>query len=172
MNNLIEPTQCLQKSKNNQLEFIWLMITNFFGRGRYKMDFGMKTEFEAKLSPRDNEAVYNQNLRMSIHMTEDLIVELALMHNYGIITLLPFCKCTSRNFAQRKPNVKLRLFVDLWTINQLAHCQMHHNTWQGNLCSASLVAARFLFACTWWTNGQWKSLLSILVAEILPTKDL
>ena len=56
---------------------------------------------------------------MPIHLKEDLIVELALMHKYGIITVLPFSKYASPIFAQRKPNGKLRLLVDLRKINTL-----------------------------------------------------
>ena len=41
------------------------------------------------------------------------------MHNYGIITVLPFSKYASPIFAQRKPNVKLRLLVDLRKTNTL-----------------------------------------------------
>ena len=56
---------------------------------------------------------------MPIHLEEDLIVELALMHKYGIVTILPFSKYASPIFAQRKPNGKLRLLVDLRKINSL-----------------------------------------------------
>ena len=56
---------------------------------------------------------------MAIHLKEDLIVELALMHKYGIITVLPFSKYASPIFAQRNPNGKLRLLVDLRKINSL-----------------------------------------------------
>ena len=41
------------------------------------------------------------------------------MHKYGIITTLPFSKYDSPIFAQRKPNGKLRLLVDLRKINAL-----------------------------------------------------
>ena len=54
------------------------------------MDIGFNTEFKVKLTPIDDEAVYSQSLPMPIHLKEDLIVELALMHKYGIITVLPF----------------------------------------------------------------------------------
>ena len=59
---------------------------------RHRMDIGMITEFKVKLTPKDNKAAYNQSLPMPIHLMEDLIVELALMHQYGIITVLPFSK--------------------------------------------------------------------------------
>ena len=56
---------------------------------------------------------------MQTHLKEDLIIELALIHKYGIITVLPFSKYASPIFAQRKPNGKLRLLVDLQNINSL-----------------------------------------------------
>ena len=83
------------------------------------MDIGMNTEFKGKLTPKDDKVVYSQSLPMPIHLKEDLIVELALMHNYGIITVLPFSKYASPIFAQRKPSGKLRLLVDLRKINSL-----------------------------------------------------
>ena len=79
----------------------------------------MNTEFKVKLSPKDDKTVFGQSLPMPIHLKEDLIVELALMHEYGIITALPFSKYASPIFAQRKPNAKLRLLVDLRKINSL-----------------------------------------------------
>ena len=82
------------------------------------MDIWMNTEFKVKLTPKDDKAVYSQSLPMPIHLKEDLIVELALMHKYGIVTVLPFSKYASPIFAQRKPNGK-RLLVDLRKINSL-----------------------------------------------------
>ena len=46
-------------------------------------------------------------------------MELALLRKYGIITTLRFSKYASPTFAQRKPNGKLRLLVDLRKINTL-----------------------------------------------------
>ena len=56
---------------------------------------------------------------MPIHLKEDLVVELASMHKYGIITVLPFSKYASPIFAHRKPNGKLSLLVDLRKMNSL-----------------------------------------------------
>ena len=83
------------------------------------MDIGMNTEFKVRLTPKDDKAVYSQSLPMPVHLKEDLIVELTLMPKYGIITVLPFSKYASPIFAQRKPNGKLRLLVDLRKINTL-----------------------------------------------------
>ena len=83
------------------------------------MDIGMNSEFKVKLTPKDDKAVYSQNLPMPIHLKENLIVELAIMYKYGIITVLPFSKYASPIFAQRNPNGKLRLLVDLRKTNTL-----------------------------------------------------
>ena len=49
---------------------------------RHRMDIGMNTEFKVKLTPKGDKAAYSQSLPMPIHLKEDLIVELALMHKY------------------------------------------------------------------------------------------
>ena len=41
------------------------------------------------------------------------------MHKYALITVLPFSKYASPIFAQRKPNGRLRLLVDLRKISSL-----------------------------------------------------
>ena len=56
------------------------------------MDIGMNTDLKVNLTPKDDKAVESQSPPMSIHLKEDLIVELALMHKYGVITVLLFSK--------------------------------------------------------------------------------
>ena len=85
----------------------------------HKMDIGVNMEFEVKLNPKDDKAVYNKSLPTPIHLKEDLIVELAPMHKYGTITALPFPKHASPLFAEGKPNGKLRLPLDLQKTNSL-----------------------------------------------------
>ena len=101
----------------------------------------MNTDFKVKLTPKDDEAVCSQRPPMPIHLKEDLIVELALMHKYGIITVLPFSKYASPIFAQRKPNGKLRLLVDLRKINSLIADDYTNNN---NPVSTLLDAAQHL----------------------------
>ena len=107
----------LNGNEKHAVEDILVEYHDIFAR--HRMDIGMNTEFKVRLTPKDDKAVYSQNLPMPIHLKEDLIVELALMHKYGIITVLPFSKYASPIFAQRKPNGKLRLLVDLRKINTL-----------------------------------------------------
>ena len=107
----------LTETEKQAVEDILVEYHDIFAR--HRMDIGMNTEFKVKLTPKDDKAVYSQILPMAIHLKEDLIVELAPMHKYGIITVLPFSKYASPIFAQRKPNGKLRLLVDPRKINTL-----------------------------------------------------
>ena len=73
-----------------------------------------------KLTPKDDSPAYSQSLPAPIYLKEDILVELAmLIDRYGIITTLPLTKYASPIFAQKKPNGKLRLLVDLRKINNL-----------------------------------------------------
>ena len=82
-------------------------------------DIGIKTEFKVQLPPLDNRPAYSRSLPAPINLKDDILVELALLQKYGIITTLPFSKYASPIFAQRKSNGKLRLLVDLRKINTL-----------------------------------------------------
>ena len=78
---------------------------------RHRKDIGMNTEFKVKSTPKDDKAVYSQNLPMSIHLKEDLIVELVLMHKYGIITVLLFPSTRAPYLHKRSPTENC---VSLW----------------------------------------------------------
>ena len=77
---------------------------------RNRFDIGVNKEFTVKLTP---------SLPAPVNIKEDILVELAIPHNFGFITTLPFSKYASTIFAQKKPNGKLRLLVDLRKINSL-----------------------------------------------------
>ena len=89
-------------------------------------------------SPLDNRPAYSRSLLAPINLKDDILVELALLQNYGIITTLPFSKYASPIFAQRKPNGKLRLLVDLRKINTLiADDYINNNDPVGTLTDAA-----------------------------------
>ena len=79
----------------------------------------MNTELKVKLTLKDDNAVYIVIVPMPIYLKENLFVELAPRQKYGINTVLLFSKYAKPLFAQRKPNGKLRLLVDLSKINSL-----------------------------------------------------
>ena len=122
---------------------------------------------------------------MPIHLKEDLIVELALMHKYGIITVLPFSKYASPIFAQRKPNGKLRLLVDLRKINGLIADNYTNNNHPVSTLSdaAQHLAGKSLFCkphcsqtyhCLQMADQRSVEMLAFNFASrtFLPTKDL
>ena len=84
---------------------------------QHRFDSGIDTEFKVQITPLDNRPAHSQSLPAPINFKDDVPVELALLHKYGIITTLPFSKFASPIFAQRKPNGKLHLLVDLRNIN-------------------------------------------------------
>ena len=71
------------------------------------------------LTPQHEELVYSQSLLTPANRKDNLLVESALMQEYGFITTTPHNKYSSRVFAQRKSNGKLRILVDLRRINHL-----------------------------------------------------
>ena len=172
----------LNENEKHAVEDILVEYHDIFAR--HRMDIGMNTEFKVRLTPRDDKAVYSQSLPRPIHLKEDLIVELALMHKYGIITVLPFSKYASPIFAQRKPNGKLRLLVDLRKINTLMADDYTNNN---HPVSTLLDAAQHLagkspfckldcsqaYHCLQMADQRSVEMLAFsLLAEHLPTKDL
>ena len=123
-----------------------ILVENHDIFARHRTDIGLNTEFKVKLTPKDDKAFHSQCLPMPIHLKEDLIVELALMHKYGIITVLPFSKYASPIIAQRKPNGKLRLLVDLRKIIMIADVYTNINHPVRTLSdAASHLAGKSLF---------------------------
>ena len=107
----------LQPDAKKAVENLLVEFHDNFARHRF--DIGINTEFKVQLIPLDNRPAYSQSLPSPINLKDDILVELAPLHNYGIITTLPFSKYASPIFAQRKPDGKLRLLVDLRKINTL-----------------------------------------------------
>ena len=107
----------LRQDAKQAVENLLVEFHDIFARHRF--DIGIKTEFKVQLTPLDNRPAYSQSLPAPLNLKDDILVELALLHKYGIITTLPFSKYASPIFAQRKPNGKLRLLVDLRKINTL-----------------------------------------------------
>ena len=80
----------LTETEKQAVEDIQVNYHDIFAR--YRMDIGMNTEFMVKPLSKGDKAVDSRSAPQPIHLKEDLIVELALMHRYGIITVLPFSK--------------------------------------------------------------------------------
>ena len=109
---------------------------------RHRFDIGMNEEFKMKLTPKDDSPVYSQSLPAPINLKEDILVELTRLPKYGIFTTLPFSKYASTIFAQKKPNGKLRLLVDLRKTNSLiSDDNINNNHPVSTLVDAALLMA-------------------------------
>ena len=72
-----------------------------------------------KLTPERNIPIDEQGPPTPIHLRNELQVEVALMHYYGLITTLSQSRYNSHLFAQRKNSGRLRLLIDLRKVNRL-----------------------------------------------------
>ena len=117
LSNLDWSDTTLSPEERQPIEEILIEFHDIFARHRF--DIGTNREFKVKLTPNYDRPEYSQSLPTPINLKDDITVELALLHKYGIITTLPFSKYASPIFAQRKPNGRLRLLVDLRKINNL-----------------------------------------------------
>ena len=91
---------------------------------------------------------YSQSLPGPINLKDDILVELAVLHKYGIIRTLPFSKFASPRFAKRKPNGKLRLLFDLRKTNTVfADDHINENHPVSTLTNAAQPMAGKNFFC-------------------------
>ena len=117
LSNFVWTDSTLQQDAKQAVENLLVEFHDIFAR--HRLDIGINTEFKVQLTPLDNRPAYSQSLPAPKNLKDDILVELALLHKYGIITTLPFSKYASPIFAQKKPNGKLRLLVHLRKINTL-----------------------------------------------------
>ena len=87
--------------------------------GKHRFDVGLNTELKVKLTLEHELPVYVQSPITLIHLRDELLVELFLMHFYNLITSLPHSKYSSPVFEQRKESGKLTISIDLRRINHL-----------------------------------------------------
>ena len=144
----------------------------------------LNTEFKVRLTSKDDKGVYNQSPSKPIYLKKDLTVELTLLHKYGIITVLLFWKYARPILHRKKTNGKLRLFVDVskivsliaddYTNNNHPVCTLsdaaEHLAGKSLFCKPDNSQAYQCFEMA--DQCQWNCLLSILLAELLPTGDL
>ena len=107
----------LTKPQIKQIEN--LLVENYDLFAKHRFDVGYNTEMKIKLTPSHDLPVYMQSPNTPIHLREELLIELALMQYYNLITTLTHSKYGSPIFAQRKSSGKLRILIDLRRINHL-----------------------------------------------------
>ena len=89
----------LQPDDKQDVEDLLVEFHDIFAQLRFHI--GINTEFKVQLTPSDNRPAYSQSLPAPINLKDDILVELALLHKYDIITTLPFTKYASPIIAQR-----------------------------------------------------------------------
>ena len=114
---------------------------------QYRFDIGTNTEFKVQLTPLHIRLAYSQSLAARINLKDDILVELALLHKYGIITTLSFSKYARPILAQRKPNGKKPLMFDRQKNTLLADDYINNNHPVSTLTDAAQHMAGNNFFC-------------------------
>ena len=171
----------LQQHEIKPIEALLVEFYDIFARHRF--DIGVNEELTVKLTPKNESPAYSQSLPTPINLKEDILVELALLHKYGIITTLPFSKYASPFFAQKKPNGKLRLLNDLRKINNLISDDYINKNlpvstltdaaqhMAGKNSSANLTVRKPITVSLWHTSGPSKCWPLTSLAGPLPIED-
>ena len=179
LSNFDWPDTTLSPERQEEIEEILIEFHNIYAR--HRLDIGTKREFKVKLTPIDDRPAYGQNLPLtSINLKDGITVELALLHKYGIMTTLPFSKYASPIFAQRKPNRRLIILVDLRNVNNpFTKNYVNNNHPVSTLSDAAQhLAGKKLFCkldCSQAYHcllNQSKCLPLTLLAELSPTDAL
>ena len=134
--NLFDWT-CTQFNEEQKNEIKKLLVKYHSIFARHRFDIGENNEFKVKLTPAHDDPLYKKSPPTPLHIKEDLKVELALLQYYGILRTLPYSKYSSPIFAQRKPNGKMRILVDLRRINHI----LRHDYDQFNFPIPSMAEA-------------------------------
>ena len=118
----------LNQKQIEECEHLLIEYCDIFAKHRQifaKFDVGYNTELKIKLTPEHDLPVYVQGPPTPIHLRDELHIELALMHYYGLITTLSQSKYSSPLFAHRKESGKLRILIDLRRVNHLLKNDYH-----------------------------------------------
>ena len=163
LTNFDSTDSTLQPNEIARIEDLLVEFHGIFATHRF--DIGMNEKLKVKLTRKDNSPVYSQSSPTPINLKEDNLVQLALLHCYGIITTLPISHIATPIFAQKKTNGKLRLLVDLRKINNLISDDNINNSHPVSTASdaaqhmagkellASWTALKHITAYKWQTRG-------------------
>ena len=103
-----------------QLEEFLIEYHDVFAEHRF--DVGYNTVLKLKIIPEHPFLVYVQGPPTPFHLRDEILLELAILHYFIIITTLSQPKYSSPLFFHRKSSGKLPTFIDLRRVNHLL-CQ-------------------------------------------------
>ena len=109
---------------------------------KHRFDVGYNTELKIKLTPEHPLPVYVQGPPAAIHLRDEILVELALLQYFNIITTLSHPKYSSPIFVHRKSSGKLSILFDLRRVNHL----LRHNYLNSNFPISNMTDATNHFA--------------------------
>ena len=69
----------LAPDESKKIEAVFVEFHEIFARHRF--DIGMNEKFKVKPTPKDNSPAYSQSLPAPVNLKEDILVELASLHN-------------------------------------------------------------------------------------------
>ena len=109
---------------------------------KHRFDVGYNTELKIKLTPEHPLPVFVQGPPAPIHLPDEILVELALLQCFNIITTLSHSKYSSPIFVHRKSSAKLRILIDLRRVNHL----LRHDYLNSNFPISNMTDATNHFA--------------------------
>ena len=86
---------------------------------KYRFNIGYSTELKIKLTPEHPFLVCVQGPPAPIQLCDEILIELALLHYFNIITLLSHSKYSITTFFDRNLSGELRILNDLRRVNYL-----------------------------------------------------
>ena len=102
---------------------------------KHRLDVSYNTELKFKLTPEHPLPVYVQGPPAPIHLRDEILIELALLQYFNILTTLSHSKYSSPIFVHRKSSGKLRI-IDLRRVNHLRHDYLNSNFPISNMTDA------------------------------------
>ena len=133
-------TCVLNTDQKRQLEDFLVEYHDAFAKRRF--DVGYNTELKIKLTPEHPLPVYVQGPPAPIHLRDEILVELALLQCFNIITTLSHSKYSSPIIVHRKSSGKLRTLIDLRRVNHL----LRHDYLNSNFPISNMTDATNHFA--------------------------
>ena len=133
-------TCVLNADQKRQFEEFLIEYHDVFAK--HRSDVGYNTELKIKLTPEHPLPVYVQGPPAPIHLRGKILVELALLQYFNIITTLSHSKYSSPIFVHRKSSGKLRILIDLRRVNHL----LRHDYLNSNFPISNLTDATNHFA--------------------------
>ena len=98
-------------TKKGNFRIFWLNTTMCSHKHRFNV--GYKTELKIKLTPKHLLPVYVLGPPAPIHLRDEILIEIALLQSFNIITKLSHSNYSSPIFVHRKSPGKLRIPIDL-----------------------------------------------------------